>query len=83
MSKEKLSDKAIKDVVRDRYAQLVTSEGSASCCSGSSCCAPAETMKGNLVKSAGYSDEELRALPDEAVENAYGCGNPLAFSEVK
>ncbi|MCK5076993.1 MAG: methyltransferase domain-containing protein, partial [Calditrichia bacterium] len=40
-------------------------------------------MKGNAVKIAGYSDEELNKLPDEAVENSFGCGNPLVFAEVK
>jgi ubiquinone/menaquinone biosynthesis C-methylase UbiE len=38
--------------------------------------------KGFVVKLAGYSREELAALPREAVTNSLGCGNPLAFSEV-
>jgi len=35
------------------------------------------------AKFAGYSDEELRNLPEGIKENSFGCGNPLAFSEVK
>ena len=82
MSVEKLDKRTIKEVVRDRYADLVKSGGS-SCCSGSYCCSPVDSMKGTLVKEAGYSDEELSDLPKNAVENSYGCGNPLAFSEVE
>ncbi len=40
-------------------------------------------MKGTLVKIAGYQDEDLAALPPDAVENAFGCGNPVAFAEVR
>ncbi|MCB0312564.1 MAG: arsenite methyltransferase, partial [Calditrichaeota bacterium] len=35
------------------------------------------------VKVAGYSDTELASLPAEAVENSFGCGNPLAFAGVQ
>lgn len=43
----------------------------------------------SLVKStgkarfAGYSDEELNQLPENITENSFGCGNPLAFSDVQ
>ncbi|MBZ0264383.1 arsenite methyltransferase [bacterium] len=40
-------------------------------------------QKGSAVKSAGYSEEELSAIPADAVVNSFGCGNPLAFSGVK
>lgn len=32
---------------------------------------------------AGYQAEALDSAPDEAVNTSFGCGNPLAFSEVK
>jgi SAM-dependent methyltransferase len=35
------------------------------------------------AKLAGYTDQEVAALPAEAVVNSFGCGNPLAFSAVK
>jgi arsenite methyltransferase len=80
--KKSFDEQKIKNVVKDRYASLVRS-GASSCCDKTiSCCAPKEKMKGNLVKSAGYSDDELAVLPESSVENAYGCGNPLAFVEV-
>lgn len=45
------------------------------------CCGP--TPKGVVAKLAGYTDADVAALPAEAVVNSFGCGNPLAFSEVK
>ena len=38
--------------------------------------------KGVAAKVAGYTTEELSSLPDSAVINSFGCGNPLAFSGV-
>lgn len=48
---------------------------------GTSCCGGTE-MNGVAAKLAGYTAEEMAALPDDAVENAFGCGNPLAFADV-
>ena len=31
---------------------------------------------------AGYSEDELRALPVDAASNAFGCGNPVAMVEI-
>ena len=63
--------------VSEHYAKAVKREA------GSGCCGGPVTQKGVVVKVAGYAAEELAALPDDAVENAFGCGNPLAFAEVK
>ena len=62
--------------VSEAYAKAVKKE------SGSSCCSTA-IPKGVAAMLAGYSSEELEALPKDAVKNSFGCGNPLAFSEVK
>jgi N-acetylglutamate synthase-like GNAT family acetyltransferase/SAM-dependent methyltransferase len=40
-------------------------------------------MKGSLVKTAGYGEEDLRRLPADAVQNSFGCGHPLAFAGVE
>ena len=42
-----------------------------------------DSMKGSLVKTAGYGEEELGRLPADAVQNSFGCGNPLAFAGVE
>jgi len=49
----------------------------------SACCGGGSIPKGVAAKIAGYSREELSALPPDAVVNSFGCGNPLAFSEVR
>lgn len=69
--------KNIRKSVSDAYATLVTSEKKKSCCGGE----PAP--KGAVALLAGYSREDLQGLPDDAVVNSFGCGNPLSFSEVK
>ena len=51
--------------------------------SKSSCCGNAAVPKGVVAKIAGYSQEELSALPPDSVVNSFGCGNPLAFSEIQ
>jgi SAM-dependent methyltransferase len=40
-------------------------------------------MKGTMAKVAGYGDAELEALPADALQNSFGCGNPLAFAGVQ
>jgi len=67
--------------IRDTVAQAYTRAVNAPKPEGSTCCQPVQ--KGVVVKSAGYTAEELAALPANAVENSFGCGNPLAFSDVK
>lgn len=47
-----------------------------------SCCGGAEP-KGVTAKLAGYTPEEMAALPTDALANSFGCGNPLAFSDVE
>lgn len=70
--------KKIKEAVRERYSRAIQQPGTG-------CCGPpsTEVMKGTLVQIAGYRDEDLAALPADAVENAFGCGNPVAFAEVR
>lgn len=44
------------------------------------CCGPSVPVP---VLALDYSREQLAALPEDAVANSFGCGNPLAFAEVK
>ncbi|MBI4357238.1 MAG: arsenite methyltransferase [Gammaproteobacteria bacterium] len=67
----------IRSAVSTDYAKAVNTPSSAACCGGKG------AQKGVVAKLAGYTDEELATLPTEAVANSFGCGNPLAFSEVK
>jgi arsenite methyltransferase len=87
----KFGDQEIKDAVRTRYAKAIQRQGS--CCGpspsqpvqvASSCCGPgAVEAKGNFAKIAGYDKDELTRLPADAVQNSFGCGNPLAFAAVR
>src|SRR5512136_1798796 len=76
---KQLTDEQIKDAVRQGYTERVSS---GSCCGPTT--APAEAECGCGVPSAlGYSKAELAGLPAGAVDNAFGCGNPAAFSDVR
>lgn len=48
--------------------------------SGGCCAGPAQ--KGVTARAAGYGADELASLPADAVENSFGCGNPVAFAGV-
>lgn len=66
-------ERDIREAVSEQYARAVaTSVG---------CCGTPE-QKGVTAKLAGYDAGELAALPADAVVNSFGCGNPLAFSDV-
>ena len=58
----------VRKQVSETYANAI--KGERGCCS-------------TTPERIGYSREELAALPADAVSNSFGCGNPLAFSEVR
>jgi arsenite methyltransferase len=67
----------IREKVSKDYAAAVTRPtGGQACCGG-------DANVGAVASCAGYTGDELAQLPDDAVVNAFGCGNPLAFSEVR
>ncbi len=71
------TEQNVRDRVSKAYAHVVTKPATDGCCGGG------PVQKGVAVKLAGYSREELDALPSEAVVNSFGCGNPLALSDVR
>ncbi len=69
--------KAAEEVRREvskSYSERVTKPTAGGCCGST----PAQ--KGAVVKLGGYSSAELSALPEEAVANSFGCGNPVALA---
>lgn len=66
----------VRSTVARAYGRTVSRPSDRSCCSE-------PVQKGVVVKLAGYDREELEVLPPDAVVNSFGCGNPLAFSDVK
>ncbi len=74
-----MTEAAIKDVVREKYAEAarrVSTPGA--CCSGGAALDGCNPITSNL-----YADHETGALPDAAVLASLGCGNPTALAELK
>ncbi|MDP2659989.1 MAG: arsenite methyltransferase [Dehalococcoidia bacterium] len=69
----------IKKLVQETYAAAVAQRGG--CCGQSSGCGTG-AVRTDIVQPGRYSPEELAALPAGAVQNSFGCGNPLAFAGV-
>ncbi|RKU14436.1 arsenite S-adenosylmethyltransferase [Candidatus Poribacteria bacterium] len=74
----------IKTAVREHYADLVKSDES--CCSPSNCCDMEIDIEASLTGEStnrnGYTDTQLCSIPADAVENSFGCGNPLMYADI-
>ena len=74
----------IKTAVREHYADLVKSDES--CCSSFNCCDTEinveAALKGKFANQNGYTDAQLCSIPADAVENSFGCGNPLMYADI-
>lgn len=77
---KRTSEDDVRRQVSEAYTRAVEGAGEGSCCAPS-CCGSGQ--KGVVVESAGYEAASLEALPEDAVENAFGCGNPVAFSDLE
>jgi len=75
-----MDSKDVKDVVKERYGKIAK-QGTSCCGPSNSCCGSLDTVQ-IISKGIGYSDEELKAVPDGA-NLGLGCGNPLAFSAIR
>ncbi len=75
-----MDEKDIKEIVREGYGKIARQ--------GSSCCVPANPCCGNtdrpqdISRNIGYSDEELKAVP-EGANLGLGCGNPVALASLR
>jgi arsenite methyltransferase len=67
----------LRDEVAKAYGERVAQPASGGCCGGGA------AQKGAVVEFAGYTAEELAALPDDAVINSFGCGNPVALAGLR
>lgn len=74
-----MEEEKIKKIVREGYAKIAKKE--ASCCGSTvSCCG--STNFEEISKKIGYTEEELRSVP-EGANLGLGCGNPVAFASLK
>lgn len=76
----KRNDKKIKGVVQKRYSQIAK-QNSSCCGSAEPCCGPSNTAE-HIGKAIGYSELELRSVPEEA-NLGLGCGNPVALASLR
>lgn len=77
-SKEKKIDsKKIREEVKKTYAEAISRKNPNCCNSLEGTCFSAK------AKDIGYSVDELNNLPADSAITSFGCGNPLAFSEVR
>ena len=69
----------IKTTVREHYAALVKS--GEPCCSPSNSC-NTEIIDGESANQNGYTNAQLSSIPSDAVDNSFGCGNPLMYADI-
>jgi len=75
MRKEK-----IKKAVREGYAKIAKQDSS--CCVPANSCCGSTDLAQNVSKTIGYTEEELKAVP-EGANLGLGCGNPVALASLR
>ncbi len=75
-------EKEIRNAVRGRYGAIARKSGS--CCGPADCCGSAgrEGLAAAAGKRIGYTDEQMRSVP-EGANLGLGCGNPLAHASIR
>jgi SAM-dependent methyltransferase len=76
----KPSDKKIKAFVQERYSQIA--KQNTSCCGQAEPCCGPSNMAEHIGKAIGYSEQELRSVPENA-NLGLGCGNPVALASLQ
>lgn len=70
-----MDKKETKKIVKEGYAKIAKGQESCRCCTWG-------TDTKNFARSIGYSEEELKVIPEEA-NLALSCGNPTALASLK
>jgi len=76
---------AVRNHVRDSYAEVANASNEGDCCGvESSCCGVSDDAAINTLISTrlGYSEDDLANVPDGA-DMGLGCGNPRAIASLK
>ena len=78
MKTKPTTEKTIKDEIRNNYGTIART--------GGSCCGPASSRGSSAAsevsREAGYSDDDLSAVP-EGANLGLGCGNPVAIASLR
>ena len=75
-----MEQEEIKKSVRDGYARIAEQGGT--CCAGAPACCGSGSVAREISRRIGYSDEDIRAVP-EGANLGLGCGNPVALASLK
>jgi len=75
-----MKEEEIKKVVRERYAQIA--KQSSPCCGPVASCCGSTDLAQDISRSIGYTEEELKVVPDGA-NLGLGCGNPVALASLR
>jgi len=75
-----MEDGKIKRVVREGYAKIA--KQSSSCCAPVNSCCGSTDLAQDISKSIGYTEEELKVVP-EGANLGLGCGNPVALASLR
>ncbi len=75
-----MEEKDVKKIVRESYGKIA--EQSSNCCAPTNSCCGSSTSYENIGKKIGYTDEDLRNVP-EGANLGLGCGNPVALASLK
>lgn len=75
-----MKEEEIKKAVREGYGKIA--ETRSSCCGPATSCCGSQDLVQNISKRIGYSEEELKVVP-EGANLGLGCGNPVALASLK
>jgi arsenite methyltransferase len=75
-----MKDSEIRKAVRKGYGSIA--KQSNSCCGSSRSCCGTTALADNISKRIGYTEEDLKAVP-EGANLGLGCGNPIAMASLK
>jgi len=76
-----MKDEEIRKAVRESYGKIAVRE-TTGCGPTNSCGCGCGSTQDTVSKAIGYSDEELKAVP-EGANLGLGCGNPTALASLK
>jgi arsenite methyltransferase len=75
-----MKEEEIKKAVREGYGRIA--QKNRSCCAPAGSCCGSQDFVQDISKKIGYSEEELKIVP-EGANLGLGCGNPVALASLK
>ncbi len=77
-------EEAVREQVRAGYGKIARDSGASSCCGGAGggCCGPAVLSPDDVARAVGYSEQDVRVLP-EGSNMGLSCGNPTALASLR